>query len=160
MYPSCGLLSYRAPKAVTNAFHLALARGSHGTTITPESGAVSTRNAAPPGLHARIEKVKGFLVVVDLVAAADVWTTVELIRETMVVPAGKYAETITLPTSSVTKLAVDEVSVAASRVVTPSVKVQPPMSHGGASMPAIIPRPINFPLVTAKAKHSSICAQL
>src|SRR5713101_5820179 len=152
MYPSCGLLSYRAPKAVTNAFHVALARGSHGTTIAPESGAVSTRNAAPPGLHARIEKVKGCLVVVDLVAAADVWTTVELIRETIVVPAGKYAETITLPTSSVTKSAVDDVSVAASRVVTPSVKVQPPISHGGAWMPEIIPRPINFPLVTAKAK--------
>src|SRR6266851_8602412 len=109
VYPSCGLLSYRAPKAVTNSFHLALARGSHGTGITPESGAVSTRNAAPPGLHARIEKAKGCLMVVDLVAAADVWTSVELIRETMVVPGGKLSETITLPTSSVTKLAVDDV---------------------------------------------------
>src|SRR5712692_6369627 len=106
-----------------------------------------------------MEKATGFLVGV-LVAAADVCTTVELVLETMVVPAGKLSETITLPTSSVTKLAVAEVSVAASRVVTPSVKVQPPMSHGGASMPAITPRPINFPLVTAKGKHSSICAQL
>src|SRR5437667_8989019 len=160
MYPSCGLLSYLAPKALTNAFHLALARGSHGTGITPWSGAVSTRNAAPPGLRARMEKTAGFLMVVVLVAAADVCTTVELVMETMVVPAGKLSQTITLPTSAVVKLAVGEVSVAVSSVVEPSVKVTPPISHGGASRPESTPRPINFPLVTALARHSSICAQL
>jgi len=38
---------------------------------------------------ARMEKATGFLVVVVLVAAADVCTTVELVLETMVVPGGK-----------------------------------------------------------------------
>jgi hypothetical protein len=66
-----------------------------------------------------MEKATGFLVVV-LVSAADVCTTVELILGTMVVPVGKLSETITLPTSSVTKLAVDELSVAKSIVVEPS----------------------------------------
>ena len=76
-----------------------------------------------------MEKATGFLVGV-LVAAADVCTTVELVLETMVVPGGKLSETITLPTSSVTKLAVAEVSVATPIVVEPSVKVAPPISHG------------------------------
>jgi len=63
-----------------------------------------------------MEKATGFLVGV-LVAAADVCTTVELVLETMVVPGGKLSETITLPTSSATKLAVAEVSVATPIVV-------------------------------------------
>jgi len=36
-----------------------------------------------------MEKATGFLVVVVLVAAADVCTIVELVLETMVVPGGK-----------------------------------------------------------------------
>ena len=50
-----------------NSFHFAFAIGSQGTTMTPSSGAVRTRNAAPPGFRARIEKASGFLVVVVLV---------------------------------------------------------------------------------------------
>ena len=106
-----------------------------------------------------MEKVAGVLEVV-LVAAVDVCTTVELIMETMVVPGEKLPHAIALPTSAGTKLAVAEVSVATSVVVEPSVKVTPPKSHGGVSMPAITPRPINFPLVRALAKQSSISGQL
>src|SRR4030095_997742 len=105
-----------------------------------------------------MEKVTDVLV---LVAAAEVRTTVGLIMETMVVPPGKtVSHSIGLPTSAVTKLAVAEVRVATSSVVEPSVKVTPPISHGGLLMPPVTPRPINFPLATALSKHSSICTQL
>ena len=80
--------------------------------------------------------------------------------ETMVVPGEKASQAIALPTSAVTKLAVAEVSIATSVVVEPSVKVTPPKSHGGVSMPAINPRPMNFPLARALAKQSSISGQL
>ena len=99
--------------------------------MTPSSGAVRTRNSAPPGFRARIEKASGFLVVVVLVDGAESCTTVELVLETILVPAGKYVATMTLPTSLEVKFAVRDVNVAESIVVAPSAKVTPPMNHGG-----------------------------
>src|SRR5678816_1082239 len=84
-YWNCGLLSYLAPRAMMKFFHCALAMGSHGTTMIPSSGSVSTRKAAPPGTRSKIEKVRGFFVVVLLVAAAEVLTTVELVRDVIAV---------------------------------------------------------------------------
>jgi hypothetical protein len=109
-------------------------------------------------LRARIEKVT--LPVFVLVALADMTTDVALVLDLMVVPGGKFEQTITLPTSAVTKLAVGEVSAAELSVVEPSAKVTPPISHGGAARPETMPRPINFPTVAALAMHSSSCTQL
>ena len=74
--------------------------------MMPSVAGFRTRNAAPPGMRARIEKVFGFFVIVLLVAASAVRATVELVTETMVVPVGKFVETITRPTSAAVKFAV------------------------------------------------------
>src|SRR2546421_11217945 len=118
-----------------NCFHCALKRGSQGTGITRESGAVRIRNAAPPGLRFKMKKTAGFLVVDVFVAPREVCTSVELVRERIVVPAAKLSDTMTRPTSAVVKFAVVEVRVATSRVVAPSLKVTPPISQAGASIP-------------------------
>jgi hypothetical protein len=78
----------------------------------------------------------------------------------MVVPGGNLSQSITLPTSAATKLAVGDVSVATLSVVQPSVKVSAPINHGGDLNPAITLKPINLPLVAARAKQSSISFQL
>ena len=94
-------------------------------------------------------------------AGADKVATVLLVLEIMVVPSGNMSiQPITLPTSAATKLAVGDVSVKLLIVVEPSVKVSAPISHGGDAVPATTLTPINFPLVAARAKQSSIGVQL